>query len=137
VKAAMEMLGLSRSSYYRRVRGMTDYQAHRRAAPSTQHIDVLREVALKRVEAGHRRVRYYHCCLLPLDNLDVWFCSGLQRRGASVGAFFIKLGHLASVTGHRSRDPHISTDGLRWLISLTRAFRKSRSFPFRSSSDGP
>lgn len=55
----MEMLGLSRTSYYRRVRGMTDYQAYRRAAPSTQHIDVLREVALKRVEAGHRRVRAY------------------------------------------------------------------------------
>lgn len=55
----MEMLGLSRTSYYRRVRGMTDYQAHRRGAPSAQHIDVLREVALKRVEAGHRRVRAY------------------------------------------------------------------------------
>jgi len=59
VKAAMEILGLSRSSYYRQVRGMTDYAAHRRTAPSTQHIEVLREVALKRVEAGHRRVRAY------------------------------------------------------------------------------
>ena len=55
----MEMLGLSRSSYYRRVRGMTDYRACRRGAPSTGHIDVLREVALRRVEAGHRRVRAY------------------------------------------------------------------------------
>lgn len=55
----MEILGLSRTSYYRRVRGMIDYQARRRGAPSTQHIDVLREVALKRVEAGHRRVRAY------------------------------------------------------------------------------
>ena len=45
-------IGLSRSSYYRQVRGMTDYQAHGRTAPSTQHIEVLREVALKRVEAG-------------------------------------------------------------------------------------
>ncbi len=59
MKAAMEILGLSRTSYYRRVRGMIDYQARRRGAPSTQHIDVLREVALKRVEAGHRRVRAY------------------------------------------------------------------------------
>lgn len=55
----MEILGLSRTSYYRQVRGMADYQAHRRVAPSTQHIEVLREVALKRVEAGHRRVRAY------------------------------------------------------------------------------
>jgi putative transposase len=38
---------------------MTDHQAHGRTAPSTQHIEVLREVALKRVEAGHRRVRAY------------------------------------------------------------------------------
>jgi hypothetical protein len=28
VKGAMEILGLSRSSYYRQVRGMTDYGAH-------------------------------------------------------------------------------------------------------------
>jgi hypothetical protein len=36
VKAAMEILGLSRSSYYRQVRGMSDYQAHpeKRAPPS-------------------------------------------------------------------------------------------------------
>ena len=59
VKAALEILGLSRSSYYRQVRGMTDYSAHRRKVASTQHVEVLREVALKRVEAGHRRVRAY------------------------------------------------------------------------------
>jgi transposase-like protein len=56
VKAAIEILG-SRSSYYRQVRGMTDYQVHPRRTASTQNAEVLREVALKRVEAGHRRVR--------------------------------------------------------------------------------
>ena len=59
VKAAMEILGLSRSSYYRQVRGMTDYKGHPRKVVSLQHSEVLREVALKRVEAGHRRVRAY------------------------------------------------------------------------------
>jgi putative transposase len=59
VKAAMAMLGLSRTSYYRRVRGMTDYQAHGREAASSKHVEVLRAVALQRVEAGHRRVRAY------------------------------------------------------------------------------
>jgi transposase InsO family protein len=59
VKEAMELLGLSRSSYYRHVRGMRDYQIHARKVLSTQHAGVLREVALKRVEAGHRRVRAY------------------------------------------------------------------------------
>jgi transposase InsO family protein len=59
VKGAMKILGLSRSSYYRQVRGMSDYQAHPRKAHSAQHAEVLREVALKRVEAGHRRVRAY------------------------------------------------------------------------------
>jgi putative transposase len=59
VKAAMKLLGLSRSSYYRQVRGMTDYKARARRAESTQHAEILREVALKRVEAGHRRVRAY------------------------------------------------------------------------------
>jgi len=56
VRAAMEILGLSRTSYYRRVRGMTDYKARRRGSPSVRHLEVLREVALRRVEAGHRRV---------------------------------------------------------------------------------
>jgi len=59
VKQAMKLLGLSRSSYYRQVRGMKDYSARGRQAPSAQHQEVLREVALKRVEAGHRRVRAY------------------------------------------------------------------------------
>jgi predicted transcriptional regulator len=59
VKQAMKLLGLSRSSYYRRVRGMKDYRGRGRQAPSAQHREALREVALKRVEAGHRRVRAY------------------------------------------------------------------------------
>jgi len=59
VKQAMKLLGLSRSSYYRQVRGMKDYQVHGRQAASAEHKEVLREVALKRVEAGHRRVRAY------------------------------------------------------------------------------
>jgi transposase InsO family protein len=59
VKGAMNLLGLSRTSYYRQVRGMSDYQAHPRKAESPKHAEVLREVALKRVEAGHRRVRAY------------------------------------------------------------------------------
>jgi hypothetical protein len=59
VKRAMKLLGLSRTSYYRRVRGMTDYAVRARKLISTQHSEALREVALKRVEAGHRRVRAY------------------------------------------------------------------------------
>jgi transposase InsO family protein len=59
VNKAMKLLGLSRSSYYRQVRGMKDYTAQSRKVISTQHSEVLREVALKRVEAGHRRVRAY------------------------------------------------------------------------------
>jgi putative transposase len=59
VNKAMELLGLSRTSYYRRVRGMTDYTGRSRQGVSTQHSEALREVALKRVEAGHRRVRAY------------------------------------------------------------------------------
>jgi transposase InsO family protein len=38
---------------------MKDYTAQSRKVISTQHSEVLREVALKRVEAGHRRVRAY------------------------------------------------------------------------------
>ena len=59
VKQAMKLLGLSRSSYYRQVRGMKDYRQRPRDVPSAKHIEVLREVAIKRVEAGHRRVRAY------------------------------------------------------------------------------
>ena len=59
VKRAMKLSGLSRSSYYRQVRGMKDYRERGRQVPSTQQREVLREVALKEVEAGHRRVRAY------------------------------------------------------------------------------
>lgn len=38
---------------------MRDYRGRGRQAPSAQHREALREVALKRVEAGHRRVRAY------------------------------------------------------------------------------
>jgi hypothetical protein len=38
---------------------MKDYQVRGRQAASAKHKDVLREVAIKRVEAGHRRVRAY------------------------------------------------------------------------------
>jgi hypothetical protein len=59
VKQAMKLLGLSRSSYYRQVRGMKDYPVRGRQAASAKHAEVLREVALMRMEAGHRRVRAY------------------------------------------------------------------------------
>lgn len=59
VKQAMKLLKLSRTSYYRQVRGMKDYRVRGRRATSTKHKEALREVALKRVEAGHRRVRAY------------------------------------------------------------------------------
>jgi putative transposase len=59
VKEAMKLLGLSRSSYYRQVRGMKDYQVRGRQRASSKHKEALREVAIKRVEAGHRRVRAY------------------------------------------------------------------------------
>ena len=38
---------------------MKDYRVRGRQAASAKHKEVLREVALKRVEAGHRRVRAY------------------------------------------------------------------------------
>lgn len=59
VKQAMKLLKLSRTSYYRQVRGMKDYRVRGRGAASAKHKEALREVALKRVEAGHRRVRAY------------------------------------------------------------------------------
>jgi putative transposase len=59
VKQAMELLGLSRTSYYRQVRGMKDYRKRPREVQSVKHAEVLREVAIQRVEAGHRRVRAY------------------------------------------------------------------------------
>jgi putative transposase len=59
VKQAMKLLGLSRTSYYRQVRGMKDHRVGGRQAASAKHKEALREVAIKRVEAGHRRVRAY------------------------------------------------------------------------------
>ena len=59
VDHATGLLDRSRSSYYRHVRGMVDYQPHGRAKPSLQHQQVLRDVALQRPEAGHRKVRAY------------------------------------------------------------------------------
>ena len=59
IEPAMRLLGMSRSSYYRQVRGMTDYQPKRRQRVSIQHRDALKQVALKRPEAGHRKVRAY------------------------------------------------------------------------------
>lgn len=59
VNKAMRILGLSRSSYYRQVRGMKDYTVRPRPVSSARHAEIYREVALKRVEAGHRRVRAY------------------------------------------------------------------------------
>ena len=55
----MKLLGLSRTSYYRQVRGMEDISVRLRKVASNQHREVLREVALKRVEASHRRVLGY------------------------------------------------------------------------------
>ncbi|MFQ5904467.1 MAG: transposase [Candidatus Binatia bacterium] len=59
VRRAMELLGLSRTSYYRHVRGVVDYRPRPRQSLSAQYGGILREVALKRPEAGHRRVRAY------------------------------------------------------------------------------
>jgi len=59
IEPAMRLLGMSRSSYYRQVRGMIDYQPKPRQRVSIQHRDALRQVALKRPEAGHRKVRAY------------------------------------------------------------------------------
>ncbi len=59
VEPAMKLLGMPRTSYYRHVRGMTDYTPRLRAAVAMQHRDTLRDVALKRPEAGHRKVRAY------------------------------------------------------------------------------
>lgn len=86
VKRAMKLLGLSRSSYYRQVRGMKDYHVRGRQAASAKHKDVLREVAIKRVEAGHRRVRAYRHgmgqdhCGCGLDQPDE-LLPGAQERG--------------------------------------------------------
>jgi len=59
VKRAMELSGQSRTSYYRHVRNMVDYVSRPRKAVSVLQDDLLRTVALRRPEAGHRRVRAY------------------------------------------------------------------------------
>jgi transposase InsO family protein len=59
VEPAVNLLGMSRTSYYRQVRGMVDYTPHPRESVLARHRDVLQEVALKRPEAGHRKVRAY------------------------------------------------------------------------------
>ena len=59
VEPAIRLLGMSRSSYYRQVRGMTDYQPKPYRRVSIQHREVLKQVALRRPEAGHRKVRAY------------------------------------------------------------------------------
>ena len=59
IEPAVRLLGMSRSSYYRQVRGMTDYQPKARQRVSIQHRETLRQVALRRPEAGHRKVRAY------------------------------------------------------------------------------
>ena len=59
VEPAVNLLGMSRTSYYRQVRGMVDYTPHPREPVSVRHRDILQEVALKRPEAGHRKVRAY------------------------------------------------------------------------------
>ena len=52
VKAAMAVLGLSRSSHYRQVRGMIDYKCHGRKTESTQHAEVLREGGVRAGGSG-------------------------------------------------------------------------------------
>jgi len=59
VEPAMRLLGMSRSSYYRQIRGMTDYRRKPRQRVSIQHREALKDVALRRPEAGHRKVRAY------------------------------------------------------------------------------
>ena len=57
VDPAVKLLGMSRTSYYRHVRGMADYTRRPRNSVAAEHRDTLREVALKRPEAGHRMIR--------------------------------------------------------------------------------
>ena len=59
VEPAVELLGMARTSYYRHMRGMTDYTPRARSSVAAQHRDTLREVALRRPAAGHRNVREY------------------------------------------------------------------------------
>ena len=59
VEPALRLLNMSRTSYYRQIRGMADYRHKGRARPSMAHRDALQDVALIRPEAGHRKVRAY------------------------------------------------------------------------------
>lgn len=59
VARAIQLLGLSRTGYYRHVRGMIDYRRQGRSSPSAEHSATLHNVALERYEAGHRKVREY------------------------------------------------------------------------------
>jgi hypothetical protein len=67
VKQAVKLLGLSRSSYYCQVRGMKDYQVRVRQAASAAHKEVLREVAIKRIEARPSS-RAHLCAGMGQDN---------------------------------------------------------------------
>lgn len=59
VQWATKVLGVSRTSYYRHVRGMVDYSGQPRESMSAQYRETLRGVALRRPEAGHRKVQAY------------------------------------------------------------------------------
>ena len=48
VDPAVKLLGMSRTRYYRHVRGMADYTRRPRNSVAAEHRDTLREVALKR-----------------------------------------------------------------------------------------
>jgi len=59
VQWATKILGVSRTSYYRHVRGMVDYERHSKESASAGYREKLRGVALRRPEAGHRKVQAY------------------------------------------------------------------------------
>jgi putative transposase len=75
VVRATRLLGLSRTSYYRQVRGMKDYKRQGRRSASSEHSALLREVALRRPEAGHRKVRLY---AIAWERLEA-DCEGASR----------------------------------------------------------
>lgn len=74
VTRAISLLGMSRTSYYRRVRGMVDYEPREVIRASAQYTKTLREVALQRQEAGHRKVRQYAIA---------WGCLQVEATGTS------------------------------------------------------
>lgn len=59
MKRATKVLGVSRTSYYRHVRGMRDYRPQPRESVSDRYRETLRGVALRRPEAGHRKIQAY------------------------------------------------------------------------------